>query len=142
MSREMHVSERYTREASMGTHSPLEKYVWIFENWILTLSLPNFRRTQFQARRCFEQAGKINNVFTKDRILPTKSDELVCWLKERCPLDDPDSCNCIVISAYETFMSRTLNAVKKEKGNGPLTSTSAGCSAPPCLPAPRHPRAC
>jgi hypothetical protein len=123
----------------MGTHSPLEKYVWIFENRILTFSSPNFR---LQTQRCFEQAGKVNNVFTKDRILSTKSDELVCWLKERCPLDDPDSCNCIVISAYETFMSRTLNAAKKEKGNGPLTSTSASCSASSCLPVPRPPRAC
>lgn len=32
---------------------------------------------QLQAWRYFEQAGKINNVFMKGRIFPTKSDELV-----------------------------------------------------------------
>jgi hypothetical protein len=41
MAREMHVSERNTRKASMGFIA-IRKY--FCENWGLTLSLPNFRR--------------------------------------------------------------------------------------------------
>ena len=94
---------------------------------------------QLQAWRYFEQASKVNNAFTKYRTLPITSSELVQWLKEHCPPDDPNSCGHVVISAYETFMSRTLNVAKKEKDSRPLTGTSADCSLPPCLLAPRAP---
>jgi hypothetical protein len=57
------------------------------------------------------------------------------------PLDSPTPYSYVVISAYETSLSRTLNAAKEGKDSGPLTGTSAGCSSPLCLPAPRPPTA-
>lgn len=82
---------------------------------------------QLRAWRYFGRASKVNNAFMKDRTLPTKSDELVQWLKEHCPPDDLNSCSYVVISAYETFMLRTLNVAKKDKSSGPSVGTSAAC---------------
>jgi len=95
---------------------------------------------QLQAWRYFEQASKVNNAFMKDRTLPAKSDELVQWLKEHCPPDDPNSCSYVVISAYGTFMSRTLNVAKKDKSSGPSVGTSA-FHLPAFLPASAPPTA-
>jgi SNF2 family DNA or RNA helicase len=95
---------------------------------------------QLQAWRYFEHVNKVNNAFMKGRTLPTKGDELVQWLKRHCPPDDPNSCSYVVISAYETFMLRTLKVAKKEKDSRPLAGTSTDCSLPPCplTPAPPH----
>lgn len=73
----------------------------------------------------------VKDAFVKDRTVPIKSDE-----EEHYSPNNLKSCSYVVISVYETFMSRPLNVTKKEKSSGLLAGTFADCSPSLRLSAP------
>lgn len=95
---------------------------------------------RLKAWRYFEQANKVNHAFMKERTLPTKAEQLVQWLNEHCPKDNPDSCGVVIISAYETFQYRTLVVTKK--GLSGSTGMCADCSPAPSRQTAVFPSVC
>ncbi len=71
-----------------------------------------------KAYRWYEVAEKQRMAHIRDATLPSKVEELIDWLKKKCPCDKPDSASVVIVTSYETACHRALQTRPTNKKPG------------------------
>lgn len=117
----LHSARRARVQASQGGTGPWKPTIVIAPPHVVDVwieEVVRFFSSELTIWRFYETKDRVTNSTMKDRTLPSTTTRLLEWLDNNCPSDDPQTCSKIIVSAYDTFMIRTLEEKPSGKTKG------------------------
>lgn len=126
-------ARRALREQASGSTGPWRPTLIITPPHVVDVwvdEVQRFFKSELDVWRYYETKDKVTNKGMKARTLPRTAGQLVGWLDENCPPDDPHSAAIVVVTAYDTWMARTL---QERSGGGAPGTPRRQLSGATCL---------
>lgn len=113
-------ARRAVRDAAAGAPGPWKPTLIIAPPHVVDVwveEVTRFFASELEIWRFYESKDKVTNHSMRDRTLPHTAVRLLEWLDGHCPEDDPTTCSKIIVTAYDTLMTRALHEEpRKEPG--------------------------
>lgn len=113
-------ARRAVRDAAAGARGPWKPTLIIAPPHVVDVwveEVTRFFASELDIWRFYESKDKVANHAMRDRTLPHTAVRLLEWLDLNCPNDNPASCAKIIVTAYDTLMTRALHE-EPRKGPG------------------------